>query len=152
MQSKPLMFLKRAVKYRGTQCLLWPFALNSKGYGSIGFQQLSFLTHRMVLMVSKGCPDNANLQAAHICGNRRCVNPRHLRWATSKENERDKVRHGKVAVGERNGKSKFSYTDILEIKLRFLWSRETQADLARRFGMSSAHVSDIVWGRVRSRE
>ncbi len=33
-------------------------------------------------------------QAAHNCGHANCIAPRHLRWATAKENAADKQRHG----------------------------------------------------------
>lgn len=50
--------------------------------------------HRlMCVFVNGDCPPDKN-EAAHSCGNRKCVNPAHLRWATYEENGADKIIHG----------------------------------------------------------
>ena len=43
----------------------------------------------------------------HLCGNHWCVNPKHLKVGTPKENSDDKYLHGTMPFGERNGMKKY---------------------------------------------
>lgn len=66
-------------------CWLWIRAVNSNGYGRIQFKQISCLAHRMSLFLfGDGVPHG--LVVDHKCKNKRCVNPKHLRIVTAKEN------------------------------------------------------------------
>jgi len=62
-----------------------------------------------------------------------------LRWDTSSANQRDKILHGTIAWGSRNGFAKLTVDDALAIKESTLGS----TDLARRFGVSRIHVQRI---------
>ena len=54
--------------------------------------------------------DGVNVLLAHACNNAKCANPKHLYWATSKENiadsgsyyERDLKKNGKQSIIDRN--------------------------------------------------
>lgn len=54
--------------------------------------------NRVALFLADGVPlavrRAAGLEAAHQCNNRKCVNARHLRWATKDENKDDRRRSG----------------------------------------------------------
>lgn len=54
----------------------------------------------------------------HICDNRTCCNPRHLKLGTQKENNNDCQRKGRRADcgGMANGRAKLNDTDIREIR------------------------------------
>jgi hypothetical protein len=73
------------------------------------------------------------------------VHPKHLRWATHKENEADKSGHGTVARGERHGHSRLTPEDVSKIKK--LAGAISQREIAKRFGIGQQNVSDIVCGR-----
>lgn len=77
------------------ECVLWPHTVNSKGYGQIGVNGKSTSVHVLACEQAHG-PRPEGKQAAHSCGVKRCINQRHLRWATQSENEADKVVHGTV--------------------------------------------------------
>jgi hypothetical protein len=65
----------------------------------------TFAVHRLVLEAFIGpCPEGK--QVAHQDGNPRNNCVMNLRWASAKENIDDRRRHGRTAVGERNGSSK----------------------------------------------
>lgn len=85
------LFLKEALAVVTSDCVEWPFYKLARGYGRLGDGKSA---HRAMCIMAHGAPPFDGAQAAHNCGNASCVNPAHLRWATAKENEEDKYRHG----------------------------------------------------------
>jgi len=66
-------------------CREWKLAINSDGYGSVSVLGRTVKAHRYAYMLSGAeLPDSAAID--HICRNKRCVEPRHLRIATKKQN------------------------------------------------------------------
>ena len=81
-------------------CSIWPFAINSNGYGSCFVGDLvpsprrTADVHRVVCEHFHGEPPRASSHAAHSCNVPRCMNPWHLRWASIEENIIDRKAHG----------------------------------------------------------
>lgn len=75
-------------------CCLWIGSINAKGYGEFGIGRKTHRAHRIALEHKLGRPISPNMDAAHICRNRNCVNPDHLEEKTHKENLYDKMRDG----------------------------------------------------------
>jgi len=94
-----------AAKYTGDACLECAFD-NGPGYPRVIINGSRRAVCRVLCEIIYGPPAVGDLQAAHSCGNKRCVNPLHIRWATVKENNADKVIHGTTAHGSRNGNAK----------------------------------------------
>lgn len=86
-----------AMQHDSDECLLWPFAQTSDGYGVLGNSTAS----RVVCERAHG-PPFAGADAAHSCDVKLCVNRRHLRWATRQENVDEKrrvyARQGRYSV------------------------------------------------------
>jgi hypothetical protein len=70
---------------RSDNCWLWTASINKSGYGQFGSHSHKFAAHRFSFELHKG-PIPDGLQVDHICQNKRCVNPLHLRTATRKQN------------------------------------------------------------------
>lgn len=60
--------------------------------------------HRVVCEVFHGTPPSPKHHACHCNGIRDDNRAANLRWATPRENESDKIRHGTLPMGKRNGK------------------------------------------------
>jgi hypothetical protein len=90
-------------------------------------------------------PPSSKYQAAHKCGNGHlgCVNPKHLSWKTRAENEADKIAHGTISRGERNGHAKLVEASVIAIISR-ADRGETQQSLADSFGVHQSTISVIV--------
>lgn len=68
-----------------TQCIEFRGAKSTNGYGHIGIEGKIYRAHRISYILFKG-PIPSNLCVDHICRNRACINPDHLRLLTLKEN------------------------------------------------------------------
>ena len=132
-----------ALVWESDDCLFYPFAVGSHGYGQAIINGKRVLAHRYVCSVVHGRPPSPNLDAAHSCGNKLCMNKRHLRWATRAENEADKLSHGKQARGEIHGQAKLTKDQVLAIRS----APGSQRKIAAKYKITQQTVSDIKLGR-----
>lgn len=70
---------------RDGDCLLWEYSLDSSGYGRVTVNGAQTLAHRHAYMEAHG-PIPDGMLVDHVCHNRTCVNPEHLRMATRQQN------------------------------------------------------------------
>ena len=126
------------------QCLLWPYATLRNGYGQFNTGTTSARVHRYVCIAVHGEPPGVGMEAAHSCGNRACANPKHLRWATPKENHADQVTHGTINRGQRNGHAKLTPSIVRACRA----SSMTRTELARIFGVSVTTISHAIIGKT----
>jgi hypothetical protein len=144
MKAPKTRWLREHVSYVGDNCLVWPFKKNKNGYGAITNNKKTIPVHRFMCILAHGEPPDVGLEASHSCGNRICVNPRHLRWKTSAENSQEKHEHGTMAVGERNGNSSLTEADV--IKIKSMRGSLSQRKIAKMFGVSQATVNRLQLG------
>ncbi|WP_420136113.1 HNH endonuclease [Sinorhizobium meliloti] len=95
-------------------------------------------------MVSGEPPSNDH-EAAHSCGNRECVNPNHLSWKTSSENQLDKIEHGTHTRGERHPLSKLTSSEVSIIK--GLIGSLSLREIAARFSVHEGTIRSIKIGK-----
>lgn len=135
------------IPYTGNDCLRWPFGNNGRGYGVYHVNRKAVGVHVVVCGAVHGPAPTPEHEAAHSCGNGHllCCTPRHLRWATSKENHADKKLHGTDGSGEKNGASKLQAQDVQ--KIRSLIGLEPQWKIAEQFGVCQMSISHIATGR-----
>lgn len=152
----PLQFLNEIANARNSnECIQWPFARAGKGYGHLRQGSKMVYAHRLICEMVHGPAPSPKHQAAHSCGHGfdACVNPRHLRWATQKENDADKAKHGTQNRGERHGIAKLTEKDVRKIRIA-LSEGHSQLVIANDFGVSTSTIGRIArgecWGWLRS--
>jgi len=102
------------------------------------------LAHRLVCQTVHGAPPFEGAEAAHHCGNRLCVNPQHIRWATAAENARDRIMHGTSGRNAANAAAKLSEDDARSIRREYALGLRSQEKIGERYGISQPAVSLIV--------
>jgi HNH endonuclease len=137
--GKAQSFLQTFIDPCTDECIPWPFTLGENGYGN----NVAGLGSPHVFTCEKfhGKKPTKKHEVAHSCGNRGCINPRHVRWAIHKDNEADKIIHGTTLHGERCGAAKLSNQQVLIIRSKF--RKVSNIDLASQFGVSEATISVI---------
>ena len=130
-------FLLRAMSFETDECILWPWGTQT-GYGSFFKDKKRALAHIFVCHGAHGEPPTTKHEVAHSCGVRKCINKRHLRWATKSENMADKLIHGTHNRGERGGLTKLTKEQVIEIRT----GKRRQTALAKEFGVTVATIND----------
>lgn len=136
------IFIKEALDEETDECVLWPYARDTNGYGQIRRSGKTISVHRFVCTATHGAAPFARAVVGHTCGNGHlgCINPRHLRWITQAQNVREakartKRGRGHVAQHER--------LEILALKAtmpkhkiakKLNRSRQTIAKIIKDFG------------------
>lgn len=143
-RGAPTKFIEEAVASEWLDdCLTWPFCRTADGYASINYKGRRTLASMIVCQKAHG-PRPSNHEAAHSCGNGNlgCVNPKHLRWATPKENSADKLIHGTHNRGENCGMAKLTGEAVSKIRSA-LTDGAAINDLAERYHVSPRTIRHI---------
>lgn len=144
--SPALDWIAEHAGYKGDGCLEWPFAHGEDGYGRVRVARTgsTMTASRFMCVLAHGDSPSPKHEAAHSCGlgHQGCVNPKHLYWATSKENHADKIIHETTNRGERYGLAKLTESDVIKIR-QMAAKRIPQKEIAALFGIDQSHVSDI---------
>ena len=109
------------------QCWIWNWSKNKGGYGRITISGKKILAHRYMYEIKKG--EIGDIQLDHLCRKRDCVNPDHMDKVTNMVNT------------QRGRSAKLEGYKIDEI--RSLRRNKTCTEIAKIFGISQGHVSDI---------
>lgn len=114
----------------------------------MGFDGQTMAPSRVMCIKVYGPPPTPLHECAHSCGkgHEGCVAPRHLRWATPKENQMDRVLHGTDSRGEKSVSAVLRASEVNEIRRRYVWGKGTS--LAAEYGVTQATVSAIVRGKT----
>jgi hypothetical protein len=90
----------RARINRATECLIWPFRRQSRGYAVIHGQGSAELVSRLVCEAVHGPAPEGKPLALHDCdnGHEGCIEPTHIGWGSYRQNNvDDRIRAGTFA-------------------------------------------------------
>lgn len=109
-------------------------------------REVSRFVHDLVLETFRG-PPSRRQQCRHLNGDPSDARLENLAWGTPVQNQADRVLHGTSNRGSRNGQSKLSEADALEI--RHLWGTGDLSlqEIGNRFQVSKSAVWGIVHGK-----
>lgn len=131
---------------KGDGCWVWKGATNSFGYGLVcmdGGKQVR--AHRYAYEFFTGLKIPQGMVVMHICDNPQCCNPAHLKVATKTENNNDRTRKNRTAMGMTHYAARLSTADVEAIRA----SAESNITLAHRYAVSDSHISNIKRGLSR---
>jgi hypothetical protein len=131
---------------KGSGCWNWCGNTTPNGYGSLSAGKRgagNFLAHRLSYQLAFG-PIRQDAVIMHVCDNRLCVRPSHLRQGTQKENIQDALKKGRMLGprGVAQGRSKLTEGQVREIRQALL-EGVRQRVLAGRFKVSASTISMI---------
>jgi len=134
---------KKVIKKEG--CWEWKGFLDKDGYGRVSSSYTKKLgaqtSHRASWLIHKGEIPKGKI-VRHICDNRSCTNPDHLKLGTLKENSQDMVRKKRQAFGTKNGNAKLTEIEVIVIK-QMLEKGKSQALIAELFDVNKNAISNI---------
>jgi len=142
-------FWERVIRGQDAECWLWTGHIDHDGYGRLrvgdGKRKRA---HRYAYELTHGEEVAGELLVCHSCDNPVCVNPNHLHLGTSPSNTGERQARGRSARGERQGLAKLTDAAVQEIRS----SKESRADLARRFCVSETAIAAVIsrrtWGHL----
>lgn len=145
------------------ECWKWrgkPVGPRRQQYGRFSVGREIVRAHRLAFFLFHGFISNS-LFVLHRCDHPLCVNPNHLFLGTHADNIKDEVSKGrarkrplvngvsglvyKTGRGKHSGMRKLSEDDVLRIR-QLLYQRESDTDIARKFGVAISTVSRIAHG------
>jgi hypothetical protein len=134
-------------------CWEWQGAMNSTGYGSVGWHGKTRSAHRVAAYLSgmltdmkaPNSSDRASTHVLHKCDNRKCCNPQHLFLGSYRDNMLDAYKKNRKSQlkGEAHTNAKLSNKQAQEIRMRYK-KGEKQIPLAKEFKVSQKVISLII--------
>lgn len=128
-------FMLAATKTQTDACILWPFSINHGGYARIRIDGIEHRVHRLVCEKIHGpCPQDCR-DAAHRCGNRKCINWKHLYWASRSKNAMDEIEHGTDNRGEKHAKAVLTQERVRFLRAAYRTGQNI-SEIARQWGVN----------------
>lgn len=121
-----------------TPCWLFNGALYKDGYGQTQFKGMKYRTHILAYEAVYGKRDltGENKIIRHLCNNKSCCNPEHLKFGTYSENIIDAYKNGHKG-------RKLSDEDIREIRNLIKDEKLTIKEISNKFKMGTTAIYNI---------
>lgn len=129
-----------------SDCILTHARLCEWGYGIVWYEGKLQKHHRVVFFQSNNYWPKVVM---HKCDNPACINIEHLVAGTVQYNNMDRMkksRNGRLD-GSRNGRSKITESDAIEIRDLYKTGIYTQTSIGEMYSISQTQVSKIVLGQ-----
>jgi hypothetical protein len=138
-------WMQRQLKAETDDCVLWPFATSTDGYGRIRHNGRQQNAHRIMLQMHDPEREFDGALALHTCGkgHEGCVNVRHLYWGTPQQNADDRMEHGNAPQGSACHAAKLTESDIIPIFEARAAGREP-SQIAESFGVTRGTINMVL--------
>lgn len=149
-RGKNIVWLESKISYADEDCLLWPFGRDRHGYGQISRKTAGEArAHRWMCRAARGEPPTPDALAIHSCGNGHlgCVNPRHLRWGTIRDNALDRDGHGTQTKGSQICTARLDENAVKEIRKAYADESISVDDMAKKYGVHRHAITNAVTGK-----
>lgn len=126
-------YLPQNVARINKYCYEWNGAKHKDDYGRIVVNKVQILTHRLSYCIyyNEVIPDN--LLVTHLCNNRKCINPLHLKLGTEDDNNRYANQCGRK-------EGKYTTPEIREQIYVLYRNGYKQSDIARKLHLTRQTV------------
>ena len=136
------------------ECWPWTGFVSESGYGRTWINDKGYYAHRVIFNLAN--PGQIELKAPtnkkakgflmHLCDNRICCNPAHLRVADLTENNRDAHAKGRVhhKTGEEHHRSVFTNEEIAKI-LELRKEGKTATQIAMAMNKNRSTIKSLLW-------
>lgn len=135
-------FLEKVEKDAPGGCWEWTAYKTSGGYGGFWTQSGDKHAHRISYRMYVG-PIPDDLVVRHLCHNRTCVNPDHLRVGTQAANIQDSIERGTHTRGV-DRVDGFTEAEVRDIRRRYNETEITMAELAEEYDVSLPTISRVI--------
>lgn len=136
----------RLVAIETDECIVWPYAKGGqRQYGQVYWRGKKRYAHELALEHRVG-PRPPGMYVLHgPCVSPACMNYRHLRWGSPRQNNLDRRRDGTSPIGTKNPQAKFTDEQVAEIRRRYR-NGEAQRALAKEYGVVVMTVNRAIRG------
>lgn len=136
---------ERFEKYvkKTAQCWNWTGGINTYGYGCFrGGDQKNHRAHRAAYRLYVGEIPKGKI-IMHICDNRKCVNPKHLKVGTHRQNTIDMHQKGRWPdrKGVKHPLAKLKESDIPTI--RAIANQKSHEEIAKLYGVTASTIGSV---------
>lgn len=136
-------FLEKVEKDAPGGCWEWDsYTTGSSEYGGFWTQNGDKQAHRISYRMYIG-PIPDDLVVRHLCHNRTCVNPDHLKVGTQKANIQDSIERGTHPRGV-DREDGFTEAEVRDIRRRYAETEITMAELADEYDVSLPTISRVI--------
>jgi len=138
-----------------TGCWWWTGRLGPDGYGRLSWgddpSRMSVGAHRYAFFggdTTAAKSGHSGAVVMHSCDQRTCVNPAHLRLGTTVENNADRHRKKRDAMGEAHGSAKLTTLTAETLLVAYATGVFSARELARWWGVTDGAVRMLVKGKT----
>lgn len=137
-------FMKFVKKGDGPDdCWKWTGRCSFSGYGQFSIGGKPCNAHEISYRVFVGpVPDGQEMRHSRPC---KCVNPRHITTGTKVQNAQDKVLHGTVPFGIKNGANVLTEEQVRYVRTSAKLVRELAAELGVHQNTIRKIRSGVTW-------